>query len=171
MRAAAYRGIAPLFAYSVVKAAGTHCLRLPQVEQQHLSIVGRLMLDVPLTFGWRSRVYTYHGKLHFLSERSVTGADGVRRAGKRDCAPTLIKSPSGCYWIRDTFGPRNLVDLEVARLHGYSARSIAAFMRAASNNEVCSAVGDGFVVPCVRDLIAKMLDANADEVGTAGAVL
>ena len=47
----------------------------------------------------------------------------------------------------------------VAALHGYSAATVAALGRALSSNQVASAVGDGFVVPVVRDVLRAALAA------------
>ena len=61
--------------------------------------------------------------------------------------------------LRDAFGVRRLVGAEVAALHGYSAATVAALGRALSSNQVAAAVGDGFVVPVVRDVLRAALAA------------
>ena len=72
-------------------------------------------------------------------------------------SPTLTKS--GAYMLRDAAGVRTLTGREVAKLHGYPERVVAAFEAVASSNQIVAAVGDGFAVLVVRDLLKAALRA------------
>ena len=48
----------------------------------------------------------------------------------------------------------------MAKLHGYPEPVVVAFEAAASSNQVVSAVGDGFAVLVVRDLLKAALRAQ-----------
>ena len=80
---------------------------------------------------------------------------------RRGVAPTLVKSLSGAHLLRDAHGVRTLTGREVAALHGYAPRTIGAFESAATSNQIVSAVGDGFVVNVVRDIVKRMIMADA----------
>jgi len=55
--------------------------------------------------------------------------------------------------IRDSFGVRVLTGREVALIHCYPMSAIAAFESVASSNKIVEAIGDGFVIPVVRDVL------------------
>jgi len=80
-----------------------------------------------------------------------------RKAIKRGVVPTLIKSSSGVLRLRDARGGRALCALECGALLGVPPRFIEAMLRVASDATVVSALGDGFAVPIVRDLLMKVL--------------
>jgi hypothetical protein len=48
-----------------------------------------------------------------------------------------------------------------ARLHGYPPRVVAAYEAAASSGQLVAAVGDGFVIGVVRDVLKAALKARA----------
>jgi hypothetical protein len=55
-----------------------------------------------------------------------------------------------------------LTGREVALLHGFSESDVRAFERASSSsNALASAIGDGFAVPVVRDVLRRMLEVDA----------
>ena len=92
-----------------------------------------------------SRVVTFH----FDRVTQIEKTYGV--------APTLTKS--GAYLLRDAFGVRTLTGGECARLHGYPPRVVAAYEAAASSGQLVAAVGDGFVIGVVRDVLKAALRA------------
>ena len=59
--------------------------------------------------------------------------------------------------IRDSFGVRVLTGREVSLIHCYPMRAIAAFESVASSNQIVKAIGDGLVIPVVRDVIRATL--------------
>jgi len=76
---------------------------------------------------------------------------------KYGVAPTLVKANSGAYMIRDSFGVRVLTGLEVAKIHGYPLSAITAYQSVATSNQITEAVGDGFVIAVVRDVLKEAL--------------
>ena len=74
-------------------------------------------------------------------------------------SPTLVKSSSGAFMIRDLFGVRVLTGREVALIHCYPEEAITAFESVASSNQIVEAIGDGFVIPVVRDVLRSCLMA------------
>ena len=119
-----------------------------RLRQRDLSIAARAVGKLPFLRGRQhSRVVTFQ----FGRVNAIRTSRGV--------APTLVKSGSGALMMRDAFGVRRLVGAEVAALHGYSAATVAALGRALSSNQVAAAVGDGFVVPVVRDVLRAALAA------------
>ena len=119
-----------------------------RLRQRDLSIAARAVGRLPFLRGRQhSRVVTFQ----FGRVNAIRTSRGV--------APTLVKSGSGALMLRDAFGVRRLVGAEVAALHGYSAATVAALGRALSSNQVAAAVGDGFVVPVVRDVLRAALAA------------
>ena len=119
-----------------------------RLRQRDLSIAARAVGRLPFLRGRpHSRVVTFQ----FGRVNAIRTSRGV--------APTLVKSGSGALMLRDTHGVRRLVGAEVAALHGYSAATVAALGRALSSNQVAAAVGDGFVVPVVRDVLRAALAA------------
>ena len=119
-----------------------------RLRQRDLSIAARAVGKLPFLRGRQhSRVVTFQ----FGRVNAIRTSRGV--------APTLVKSGSGALMLRDAFGVRRLVGAEVAALHGYSAATVAALGRALSSNQVAAAVGDGFVVPVVRDVLRAALAA------------
>ena len=119
-----------------------------RLRQRDLSIAARAVGKLPFLRGRQhSRVVTFQ----FGRVNAIRTSRGV--------APTLVKSGSGALMLRDAYGVRRLVGAEVAALHGYSAATVAALGRALSSNQVAAAVGDGFVVPVVRDVLRAALAA------------
>ena len=119
-----------------------------RLRQRDLSIAARAVGKLPFLRGRQhSRVVTFQ----FGRVNAIRTSRGV--------APTLVKSGSGALMLRDAHGVRRLVGAEVAALHGYSAATVAALGRALSSNQVAAAVGDGFVVPVVRDVLRAALAA------------
>ena len=119
-----------------------------RLRQHDLSIAARAVGKLPFLRGRQhSRVVTFQ----FGRVNAIRTSRGV--------APTLVKSGSGALMLRDAFGVRRLVGAEVAALHGYRAATVAALGRALSSNQVAAAVGDGFVVPVVRDVLRAALAA------------
>jgi site-specific DNA-cytosine methylase len=115
---------------------------------RELSIVGRSAAMLPFVRGREvSRVVTFH----FNRATAIEHTYGV--------APTLTKS--GCYLLRDKYGPRMMTGAECAALHGIPPRVIEAFSAVASSGQIVAAVGDGFAIPVVRDLLKAALRAAA----------
>jgi site-specific DNA-cytosine methylase len=83
----------------------------------------------------------------------------VRRGTKRGVLPTLIKSGSGVLRVRDTVGTRSLCARECGALHGVPVIYIEAMLAVASDARVVAALGDGFAIPVVRDLLKAVLRA------------
>ena len=111
-----------------------------KVCEKELSIAARAVAKLPLVRGrLTSRVVTFHFNRVTQIERTY----GV--------APTLTKS--GAYLLRDAFGVRSMTGAEVAKLHGYPQRVIAAYEAVASSGQIVAAVGDGFVINVIRDVI------------------
>ena len=158
--------MAPLECYAVTKAqkaklaealqaakrAGRKALTAKErakalvVLERDLSIAARAVAKLPFIRGHKfSHVVTYHYDRITYIEKTY----GV--------APTLTKS--GAYMLRDAAGVRTLTGREVAKLHGYQEREVAAFEAAASSNQIVAAVGDGFVVLVMRDLLKAALRA------------
>jgi len=81
----------------------------------------------------------------------------VRRGVKRAVAPTLIHSSSGVLRLRDGVGTRSLCARECGALLGVPLVYIEAMLRVASDAAVVSALGDGFAVPVVRDVLKAVL--------------
>ena len=80
---------------------------------------------------------------------------------RRSVAPTLVKSLSGAHLLRDAHGVRTLTGREVAALHGYATRTIGASESTATSNQTVSTAGDGFVVNVARDIVKRMITADA----------
>jgi site-specific DNA-cytosine methylase len=119
-----------------------------KVCEKELSIAARAVAKLPLVRGrTTSRVVTFHFNRVTQIERTY----GV--------APTLTKS--GAYLLRDAFGVRSMTGAEVAKLHGYPPRVIAAYEAVASSGQIVAAVGDGFVINVVRDVIKAAVRAAA----------
>jgi hypothetical protein len=119
-----------------------------KVCEKELSIAARAVAKLPLVRGRvTSRVVTFHFNRVTQIERTY----GV--------APTLTKS--GAYLLRDAFGVRSMTGGEVAKLHGYPQRVIAAYEAVASSGQIVAAVGDGFVINVVRDVIKAAVRAVA----------
>ena len=74
----------------------------------------------------------------------------------------LDKSLSGVHLLRDAHGVRTLTGREVAALHGYAPRTIGASESAATSNQTVSTAGDGFDVNVVRDIVRRMITADAE---------
>jgi len=83
----------------------------------------------------------------------------VRRGTKRGVLPTLIKSGSGVLRVRDAVGTRSLCARECGALHGVPVMYIEAMLAVASDARVVAALGDGFAIPVVRDLLKAVLRA------------
>ena len=71
--------------------------------------------------------------------------------------PTLIKSSSGVLRLRDGRGTRALCAHECGALLGVPPRFITAMLGVASDAGVVAALGDGFAIPVVRDLLKGVL--------------
>jgi hypothetical protein len=78
-------------------------------------------------------------------------------------APTL--TTSGTYMLRDKFGVRAVSGAETARLHGYPEPVVAAFEASTGSSRIVSAVGDGFCINVVRDVLKAALRAVAGAEG------
>ena len=52
---------------------------------------------------------------------------------------------------------RVLTGREVALIHCYPEEAIAAYESAANSNLIVEAIGDGFVIPVVRDVLRAAL--------------
>ena len=128
------------------------------VCSSELSIAAQAVAKLPFVRGRRtSRVVTFHYNRVTQIERTY----GV--------APTLTKS--GAYLLRDAYGVRSMTGGESAALHGYPPRVVAAYEAAASSGQLVAAVGDGFVIGVVRDVLKAALKAKAaaSAGGVAGA--
>ena len=116
------------------------------VCSEELSLAARAVGQLPFVRGRSvSRVVTFHFNRVTQIERTY----GV--------APTLTKS--GAYLLRDAHGVRSMTGGEVAKLHGYPPRVVAAYEAAASSGQLVAAVGDGFVINVVRDVLKAALRA------------
>jgi len=130
------------------------------------SRAARAVAELPLLAGrGSSEIGVFkRGAFRALAKAKLSpkgAASGVRRAArrgvKRGVVPTLIKSSSGVLRLRDARGPRALCARECGALLGVPPRFIEAMLRVASDATVVSALGDGFAVPVVRDLLKKVL--------------
>ena len=118
------------------------------VCDRDLSIAARAVAQLPFVRGRKvSPVVTFH----FNRVTRIEHSYGL--------APTLTKS--GCYMLRDAYGVRAMTGGEAATLHGYPAIVVAAFESVASSGQLVAAVGDGFALPVVRDLVKAALRAVA----------
>ena len=54
---------------------------------------------------------------------------------------------------------RVLTGREAALIHCYPEEAITAFESVASSNQIVEAIGDGFVIPVVRDVLRSCLMA------------
>jgi hypothetical protein len=63
--------------------------------------------------------------------------------------------------LRDAIGVRAVSGAETTRLHGYPEPVVAAFEAAAGSSRIVSAVGDGFCINDVRDVLKAALRAVA----------
>lgn len=72
-------------------------------------------------------------------------------------APTPTKSVTDL--LRDAYGMRSITGGEVAKLHGYPPRVVKAYEAVASSGQIVAAVGDGFVIGVVRDVIKAAVRA------------
>jgi hypothetical protein len=158
---------APASAYFAHRAAERLGVPLSRVPKRELAAPGRALLDVPFATGKsRTPLLTFHfGAAHAIKGRKTAKrvADDGRRVGpQRGVAPTLVASTSGSLLVRDAHGARVLTGREVALLHGFSESDVRAFERASSSsNALASAIGDGFAVPVVRDVLRRMLEVDA----------
>jgi hypothetical protein len=118
------------------------------VADSELALAAQAVAKLPFLRGRNTlRVVTFH----FDRVTQIEKTYGV--------APTLTKS--GAYLLRDAFGVRTLTGGECARLHGYPPRVVAAYEAAASSGQLVAAVGDGFVIGVVRDVLKAALKARA----------
>lgn len=173
----------PLGVYDAAKAAktaartataarrGARGATPPVRAKLQLSKAARAVAALPLLAGkGRSAIGVYkRHKFRALKTSRAPKAKGVtqhaaaqarsrpRKAVKRGVVPTLIKSSSGVLRLRDEHGGRALCALECGALLGVPPRFIEAMLRVASDAAVVSALGDGFAVPVVRDLLKKVL--------------
>jgi site-specific DNA-cytosine methylase len=116
------------------------------VCDRDLSIAARAVAQLPFVRGRQvSNVITFH----FDRVTQIEHVYGV--------APTLTKS--GTYMLRDAYGVRAVTGGEAAALHGYPPAVVAALELVASSGQIVAAVGDGFAIPVVRDLIKAALRA------------
>jgi site-specific DNA-cytosine methylase len=115
-------------------------------------------------------------------------------APKGRVAPTLTATASSDWHLRDAHGLRVVVAVEAAALHGYTPDVIAALLHAArdiarereraarargmtlkgpldarADAIVRSAVGDGFMLPVVTDMLYRMLRARLRRRAESGA--
>ena len=163
----AVRPEAPASAYYVHRAAERLGVPLSRVPKRELAAPGRALLDVPFIHGkTRTPLLTYHfGATHEIKGRRTAkrvAEDGRRVGPQRGVAPTLVASTSGSLLVRDAHGARVVTGREVALLHGYDERDVQAFESVTdSSNGIASAVGDGFAVPVVRDVLRRMLEVDA----------
>jgi hypothetical protein len=84
----------------------------------------------------------------------------VRRGAARGVLPTLIKSGSGVLRVRDAVGTRSLCARECGALHGVPAAFVEAMLAVALDARVVAAIGDGFAISVVRDLLKAVLRAG-----------
>jgi len=125
------------------------------VADSELSLAAQAVAKLPFLRGRQtSRVVTFH----FDRVTQIEKTYGV--------APTLTKS--GAYLLRDAYGVRSLTGGECARLHGYPPRVVAAYEAAASSGQLVAAVGDGFVVGVVRDVLKAALKAHTAAAAAEG---
>ena len=96
-------------------------------------------------------------------------------------APTLTATASSDWHLRDERGVRIAVAVEVGALHGYPRRILDAMLAAArarrrgpkvmvatlADAEVRRAVGDGFMLPVITDMIYRMVRARLRASGGA----
>ena len=124
------------------------------VGEQELSIAARAVAKLPLIAKRGiSEVVTFHYDRATVIERAY----GV--------APTL--STSGTYMLRDKFGVRAVSGTETALLHGYPPAIVAAFEAVAGSTRIVSAVGDGFCINVVRDVLKAALRAVTEAAAAA----
>ena len=67
--------------------------------------------------------------------------------------------------LRDAFGVRAVSGAETARLHGYPEPVVAAFEGVAGSSCIVSAVGDGFCINAVRNVLKAALRAVEEAEG------
>jgi len=116
------------------------------VSNNGLSKAAQAVWKLPFIYGrLHSHVVTYH----FDRVTQIKHTYGV--------SPTLVKSNSGAFMIRDSFGVRVLTGREAALIHCYPEEAIAAYESAANSNLIVEAIGDGFVIPVVRDVLRAAL--------------
>ena len=134
----ANRNRVSLTASDIAKAMG--------VSLDDLSRAAKAVWQLPFI---RERLHSHVVTYHFDRITQIKNTYGV--------SPTLVKSSSGMFMIRDTFGVRVLTGREVALIHCYPEDAIKAFESVASSNQIVEAIGDGFVIPVVRDVLRAAL--------------
>jgi site-specific DNA-cytosine methylase len=122
------------------------------VGEHELSIAARAISQLPLI---SKRGISHVVTFHFGRVTAIEHTYGV--------APTL--TTSGTYMLRDAFGVRAVSGAETARLHGYPEPVVAAFEAAAGSSRIVSAIGDGFCINVVRDVLKAALRAVAGAEG------
>ena len=134
--------IKKLATHSKVRPTSSDLARAVRISLDDLSKAAQAIWKLPFIKGRQhSHVVTYH----FDRITQIKHTYGV--------SPTLVKSSSGAFMIRDSFGVRVLTGREAALIHCYPMRAIAAYESVASSNQIVEAVGDGFVIPVVRDVL------------------
>lgn len=147
----------PSSVYDVVKARG-----------EAISIAAHTVAEQPLITGMgRSKVGVFKRKIFRALRTAKPQASPkagkvarMRSVIKRGVVPTLIKSSSGVLRVRDERGSRSLCARECARLHGVPSRYTEAMLTVSSDAGVVAAIGDGFAIPVVRDVLKSVLRAS-----------
>ena len=118
------------------------------ISLSDLSTAAQAVSKLPLI---KRRQHSHVVTYHFDRVTKIKHTYGV--------SPTLVKSSSGVFMIRDLFGVRVLTGREAALIHCYPEEAITAFESVASSNQIVEAIGDGFVIPVVRDVLRSCLMA------------
>ena len=140
IRKMAARKKGPLSSSDLARAVG--------ISLSDLSTAAQAVSKLPFI---KRRLHSHVVTYHFDRITKIKRTYGV--------SPTLVKSSSGAFMLRDSFGVRVLTGREAALIHCYPMSAISAYESVASSNQIVEAIGDGFVIPVVRDVLRSCLMA------------
>jgi hypothetical protein len=124
---------------------------LPLSELPEARRVASVLLRMPYTIPFDSRLRVLRRWLNDDREER----EGMMLMGQLPFMITVRRE----HLLRDAHGVRSMTGGEVAKLHGYPPRVVAAYEAAASSGQLVAAVGDGFVINVVRDVLKTALRA------------
>ena len=132
-----------------------------QGNRASLSLAATAVSAMPLLKGKGHSIPGVFKRKQFKTLKRARQKIGSRRMRKvkRGVVPTLIKSSSGVLRLRDTIGTRSFCAVECGQLMGIPLMFVRAMLKIKSNSQVVQALGDGFAISCLRDLLKNALRA------------
>jgi site-specific DNA-cytosine methylase len=149
----------PRSCYDAVKSAA----------RRTLSVAAQAVAGLPILRGKARSAIGVFKRDKFSTLAGAAGAAALKgpkvrrkvcRGAARGVLPTLIKSGSGVLRVRDAVGTRSLCARECGALHGVPAAFVEAMLAVALDARVVAAIGDGFAISVVRDLLKAVLRAG-----------